>query len=272
VSDETGTTKRSEPMFNVPAAVLAVIAACVVVHVLRVYWLTDAQDEDLLLTFAFIPARYDHALALRLGIPDSIASDVWTFVSYAFIHGSWMHLAVNCIWLLPFGSALARRFGSVRFLAFFAATAIGGALAHLVTHLNAVAPVIGASGAISGFMAASTRFVFQRGGPLSFFATATDEAYRVPAAPLAVALRDRRVLVFLGAWFGLNILFGLGTLAMPGMAADQQIAWQAHIGGFFVGLLLFPLFDPVVVPTSLDGSGGEPSRASGETPPASTET
>jgi membrane associated rhomboid family serine protease len=273
VSEESGETRRSERIFNVPAVVLAVVAACVVVHVVRVYWLTDAQDDDFLGTFAFIPARYDHALALRMGIPDSLACDAWTFVTYAFIHGSWMHLAVNSIWLLPFGSALARRFGSVRFLAFFAATAVAGALAHLATHANAMQPVIGASGAISGFMAASTRFAFQRGGPLSFFAVNEDAAYRVPAAPLSVALRDRRIVIFLGAWFGLNILFGLGTLAVPGMNAEQEVAWQAHIGGFLAGLLLFPLFDPVVAPPSLDGSGGEDAPpATTETPPASTET
>ena len=250
-------TRRSEPIFNVPAIVLAVIVVCVFVHLVRVYWFTDADDDVFLGAFAFIPARYDHALALRMDIPDSWACDVWTFVTYAFIHGSWMHLTVNSVWLLPFGSALARRFGSLRFLAFFAATAVAGALAHLLTHPGAEQPVIGASGAISGFMAASTRFAFQRGGPLSFFGANNDDAYRVPAAPLAVALRDVRIVVFLGAWFGLNILFGLGTLAMPGI--DQQVAWQAHIGGFLAGLLLFPLFDPVVARPSLDGSGGEDS-------------
>jgi membrane associated rhomboid family serine protease len=255
-------TKRSEPMFNVPAIVLAVIAVCVLVHLLRVYWLTDAEDDAFLAYYAFIPARYDHALALRMGIPDGWACDLWTFVSYAFIHGSWMHLGVNCVWLLPFGSAVARRFGSFRFLAFFAATAIAGALAHLVTHLGAEQAVIGASGAISGFMAAATRFAFQRGGPLSFVG-ANDDAYRVPAMPLAAALRDRRIVLFLGLWFALNIVFGLGTLAMPGID-EQQVAWQAHIGGFLAGLLLFPLFDPVVAPAppTLDGSGGE------EQPPA----
>ena len=82
----------------------------------------------------------------------------------------------------------------------------------------------------------------------------------MPAAPLWVALRDRRIVVFLGAWFGLNILFGLGTLAVPGL--DQEVAWQAHIGGFLAGLLLFPLFDPAVAPPALDGSGGA------EQPPA----
>jgi membrane associated rhomboid family serine protease len=254
-------TKRSEPIFNVPAIVLAVIAVCVGVHLIRTYWFTDAQDEAFLGLYAFIPARYDHALALRMGIPDNWACDAWTFVTYAFIHGSWMHLLLNTVWLLPFGSAVARRFGSLRFLAFFAATAIAGALAHLVTHPGAEQLVIGASGAISGFMAAATRFAFQRNGPLSFIG-ADDEAYRVPAVPLAAALRDKRIVVFLGMWFGLNIVFGIGALAVPGI--DEQVAWQAHIGGFLAGLLLFPLFDPVAAsaPPTLDGSGGE------EQPPA----
>jgi membrane associated rhomboid family serine protease len=253
--------RRSERMFNVPAVILGVIAACVLVHLARVYLLTDDQDNDLLRYFAFIPARYNHLLAARLSVPDDWGADAWTFVTYAFIHGSAMHLIVNAVWLLPFGSALARRFGTARFLAFFAATAAAGALAHLVTHPGGEQPVIGASGAISGFMAAATRFAFQRGGPLGLLGGDDDARYRVPAAPLRVALRDTRIVVFLGAWFGLNILFGLGTLAVPGL--DQEVAWQAHIGGFLAGLLLFPLFDPVVVaPPALDGSEGE------DTPPA----
>jgi membrane associated rhomboid family serine protease len=58
-----------------------------------------------------------------------------------------------------------------------------------------------------------------------------------------VTLRDPRVLAFLAVWFGLNILFGIGSVSLT---EDQQsVAWQAHIGGFLAGLLLFPLFDPV---------------------------
>jgi membrane associated rhomboid family serine protease len=56
-------------------------------------------------------------------------------------------------------------------------------------------------------------------------------------------MRDRRVLTFLGVWFGLNLLFGL-TSGQTGLASGT-IAWEAHIGGFVAGLLLFPLFDPV---------------------------
>ena len=246
-------TRRSEPIFNVPAVVIAVIAACVFVHLARLY--SDETDEFFLATFAFIPARYDHLLAARMGIPDDWGADIWTFVTYAFIHGNATHLIVNAIWLLPFGSALARRLGAMRFLAFFAATAAAGAAFHLATNFDSPQPVIGASAAISGFMAASVRFAFQRGGPLDMLRGGDPESYRVPAVPLLAALRDRRIVVFLGAWFGLNILFGVGTLAMPGM--EQAVAWQAHIGGFLAGLILFALFDPVAAQQPESGSRGE---------------
>ena len=64
---------------------------------------------------------------------------------------------------------------------------------------------------------------------------------------VAVALRNPRVLAFVGVWFGLNLLFGIGSFAIVGV--DQSIAWEAHFGGFFAGLLLFSLFDPVAPQT-----------------------
>jgi len=244
--------QRREPIFNVPAAVIALVVVCVLVHLARVYLLTDDEDEQFLRMFAFIPARYDAARAAAGPFPGGWAADLWTFVTYAFIHGSVTHLAVNSVWLLPFGAAVARRFGAIRFLAFFAVTAAAGAAAHLLT---ADEPMVGASAAISGCMAASTRFAFRRGGPLDPARGPDAEPYQMPAMPLTVALRDRRIIVFIGAWLGLNLLFGLGAAALVGL--DEKIAWQAHIGGFLAGLLLFSLFDPVAAPQQLDGSPGE---------------
>jgi membrane associated rhomboid family serine protease len=235
--------RPSEPAFNVPPIVLALIAAFAFVHALRGLVLSPEEDIDFLLQFAFIPARYDPSLLAEGSFPGGAGAEVWTFVTYAFIHGDLTHFAVNSIWLLPFGSAVARRFGAARFLAFFAATAAAGAAAHLATHSRELLPMIGASAAISGFMAGSIRFVFQLGGPLGMFRRTDADAYRVPAAPLGAALRDPRILVFLAAWFGLNILFGLGSVGMLG--AEQTVAWQAHIGGFLAGLVFFALFDPV---------------------------
>ncbi len=232
----------SEPIFNVPAAVTATIAAVVLVHVLRAWVLTQEQDIELLLRFSFIPARYDATVLPQGSVPGGLGAEIWTFVTYAFIHGDFAHLALNSVWLLAFGTPVARRFGAMRFAAFFAVTAAAGAAAHLATHQNAFVPMVGASASISGFMAAAMRFAFQRSGPLGLLGR-DEQAYRVPALPLTAVLRDPRVLAFLGVWFALNLLFGLGSLSLDG--GEQAIAWQAHIGGFLAGLLAFALFDPV---------------------------
>ncbi len=243
--------KSSEPIFNIPAVVVGTIAVLAIIHLIRVFLLTSSEDLEVLLRFAFIPARFGTALAARGEFPGGFGADAWTFVTYALLHNDAVHLGVNVVWLLPFGSAVARRFGTWRFLLLFAVTAAAGAAFHLAAHRAQITMVgggdlvimIGASGAVSGFMAAAIRFAFQRGGPLEHWRTAGPESYRMPAAPLFVALRNPRVLLFLGIWFALNFLFGIGGALVPG--APQEIAWQTHIGGFLAGLLLFPVFDPV---------------------------
>jgi membrane associated rhomboid family serine protease len=229
-------------MFNVPAIVLATVAVLGLVHAVLYLLLNEQQTNSALITFAFIPARYD--LAVLSAEPWWIGwgAAVWTFVTYAFIHGDLNHLFFNLVWLLAFGTPVARRFGARRFVVFFLATAAAGALVHLATHYGERLPMIGASAAISGAMAAAMRFAFERGGPLGAIGMADDGAYRVPAAPLSRVLRDPRVLGFLLVWFGVNWLFGSGVVSMPGV--DQSVAWQAHVGGFLAGLFGFSLFDP----------------------------
>lgn len=228
-------------MLNVPPVVTLLLGAMVVVHAIRALVLGPDADVQILLLFSFIPARYDAAVSATA--PGGWGAEIWTFFTYAFLHGDLTHLTVNGVWLLAFGSAVARRFGALRALIFFLVTAAAGAAAHLVTHPSDYAPVVGASASISGFMAAAIRFVFQTGGPLGVFRAGSRGAYLAPAAALSVTLRDPRVLAFLAVWFGLNILFGLGSLSLTD--EQQSVAWQAHIGGFVAGLLLFPLFDPV---------------------------
>jgi membrane associated rhomboid family serine protease len=240
---------RREPMLNVPAVVVALLVGLVLIHGLLVLVLTPEQTTEFLLLFAFIPARYDASVLPDVAWPGGWAADIWTFVTYALIHGDLTHLIVNSVWLLAFCSPLARRFGALRFMAFMAATAAAGAAAHLVTHFGELLPVIGISASISGAMAAAMRFAFQRGGPLGAWRGGED-AYRVPAAPLAACLRDPRVLGFLLAWFGVNLLFGF--ISIGGGGVDQAVAWQAHIGGFLAGLLAFAAFDPIPMATGVD--------------------
>jgi membrane associated rhomboid family serine protease len=236
-------TKTSEPIFNVPPIILAIIGICLLLLAGEDFLLSTEEDITFLYYFAFVPARYDSSLLPAGSFPGGAGAQIWTFVTYALIHGDITHLGMNSIWFLPFGSAVARRFGNLRVIGFFVVTAAAGALAHLVTHWGELMPMIGASAAVSGFMAGAIRFAFQQGGPLTVFRSEDPTAYLVPAAPLSAALRDPRILIFLVAWFGLNLLFGIGSVGVP--RGDQSIAWQAHIGGFAAGLLLFRLFDPV---------------------------
>jgi membrane associated rhomboid family serine protease len=243
-----------EPIFNVPPVVVGLVACLCLIHVLVAFVLPAEESEALLELFAFEPLRYHATIVLDAPPPGGGAADVWTFVTYAFFHVNLTHLVFNLIWLVAFGTPVARRFGAWRFLAFYAFTAATGALAHLVSHIGENAPTIGASAAVLGMMAAAMRFVFQRGGPLGLLRLGEAETYRVPAKPLVALLRDPRVLLFGLVWFGFNALLGLPLFAMPGF--EQGVAWQAHIGGFVGGLLAFAAFDPVrAVPE--DGSGAD---------------
>jgi membrane associated rhomboid family serine protease len=229
-----------EPILTLPPALTAYVLLLAIIH-LRV--LLPLEWEDWTIdVFGFIPKRYDSAL-VNLTFPGGEGAKVWSFVTYSLLHANLSHIGFNVLWLLPFGSALARRFGAVRFFLFMAVTAVAGALAHLVTHEHAVAPMIGASASVSGTMAAAIRFAFVQGSFLSFSRGDADAAAKVPALSLWRALRNPRVVAFLAVWFGVNIIFGVGSIAIGTDGAS--VAWQAHIGGFFAGLILFSLFDPV---------------------------
>jgi membrane associated rhomboid family serine protease len=243
---------REQRILNVPPVVMVLVAMLGLVHAVLFLALTPEQTDQALLLFAFIPARYDASVTTDIVWPGGWPADVWTFVTYALIHGDLSHLIFNAVWLLAFGSPVARRFGPWRFLIFMATAAAAGAAVHLATHFGELLPMIGASAAISGAMGAATRFVFQPGGPLAMWRDAQAD-YRVPALTLTASLRDPRVLAFLLVWFGSNLLFGLGSIGMPGV---QQIAWQAHIGGFFAGLVAFALFDPIPLGPSAGPKGG----------------
>lgn len=216
-----------EPVFTLPAVVVALIAACAVIHFVRAVLITPDTDMSLLLRFAFWPIRYSGGYDLD---PYAFISPV----SYSLLHGGVAHLGVNMIWLAAFGSPLAARIGTQRFLLFWIATTLGAAGLHFALHADSVVPLVGASGAISGMMGAAARFAFRidRSSGRSAFA----------GAPLGIGavLSTRQTLTFLLVWMVVNVVTGLG-FGTSGM--ESQIAWEAHIGGFAIGFFGLRLFD-----------------------------
>lgn len=220
-------SRRREPMFNLPTVVLVIIGLCVGVYGLQAYVLDGNQNLMLLYNAAFIPVLYTG----QYGFDWFLLSRPFT---YTFLHGSFAHVAINMVWLAAFGPPLANRFGALRFAFFFAITGLAGAALFWVIHPFMEAPLVGASGAISGMMGAAARFGFQmdRSSRTSAFAGAP--------LPFSAVLRSRSVMTFLAVWMVINLVTGLVGL---GAGGSDQIAWEAHIGGFLVGFFGVRLFD-----------------------------
>lgn len=216
-----------EPVFNLPAVIIAIVAVCFGVHLVRLYLLTQQQDIELLIRTAFIPVRYSGQYDL----------DFYAFSSpftYTFLHGGWAHLIVNMVWLVAFGSPLANRIGAMRFILFFAFTGLAAAFFFFAIHPTMQAPLVGASGSISGMMGAAARFAF------SIDRSTGKGAFGGAPLPFSAVLRSRATLSFLAVWMVINIVTGVVGF-VPGN--DSQIAWEAHIGGFLAGFLCLRLFD-----------------------------
>lgn len=232
-----------EPILNIPGVLTLVLALLVAVHVGRLL-LSQDMDVEILVRFAFIPARY--ADGLGEGWPGGAGAAIWSFATYAALHGDVTHLGVNSVWLLAFGSPVAWRFGGPRFLLFLLVTAVGGSALHLVTHWGEALPMIGASAAVSGLTAAALRFIFVLGGPLGAFRLRGPDAFRMPAMTLPAMFSHPQSLGFMLVWLAINLVYGAGASVIDPSGAS--IAWEAHIGGFVMGLLAFPLFDPPARP------------------------
>src|SRR5262249_12086554 len=159
------------------------------------------------------PGRYDSSILATEPWTTGWGAAVWSFVTYAFIHSNLSHLFFNLIWLFAFGSAVARRFGTTRFVLFFLTACAAGAATHLVTHYGELVPMVGASAGISGAMGAVLRFVFGSGGQLNVLVEPDGEIRHARAIPLAQMVRNRRVLLILGISIGVYVLFGLQIFA-----------------------------------------------------------
>jgi membrane associated rhomboid family serine protease len=216
-----------QPIFRAPAVVPLLIGVLLTIH--AGLWLAG-QDWQIwaLYAFSFIPAR----LGGGTPIPMIPGSQAWSFLTYAFLHANAAHVLFNSLWLLIFGTV-----GALRFLLLSSLSAIGGALATLALHWGEGVIVVGASGAVSGLMAAAVPVMYGRGmrwgTPL-----AGDPHYAQPL-PFGGLLHHRGALIFMVIFVIITLLSGatgyLGNSFVPG----STIAWEAHLGGFATGLAGF---------------------------------
>jgi membrane associated rhomboid family serine protease len=219
-----------EPVFEAPFVVFALIGSIVLAHVVRIS-LAPALSEEIIARFGFIPARVSEAfLAGHHGDAGAwLQSVLLPFGTYIFLHANLTHLALNCLWLLAFGPAVARRTGAIGFLGLFLLCGIAAAIFHMAVNWGSADVVIGASGAVAGLMGAAVRLV-RFSDPLGQQET-----------PVLLPLWSRQVLSFSAIWMLVNVVAGVtGIGTGPGV---QLVAWQAHIGGYAAGLFSAGLFD-----------------------------
>jgi membrane associated rhomboid family serine protease len=148
-----------QPIFRSPAVVLWLIGGLAALHLARISR-PAYQADALVYEYGLYPLRYSRAfLESHMANPRTLWERAVPFVSYLGLHGSWTHLVINCLWLLAFGPIVARRFGSVLFLFFFLVCGLAAAAFYIALNWASPVPVVGASGAISGLMAAAVRML-----------------------------------------------------------------------------------------------------------------
>lgn len=189
-----------EKMFNVPPVTLALVFAVVAAHVFRV--IEPYPIERLIINrYAFLPAAFWHNPVPHL----------YTLVTYAFLHGGWLHLAVNATGLLAFGSAAERAFGRMRMGIILLIGTVAGVLGHAALFYNSDVGLIGISAGVSALF----------------------------GAVLLLINRGKSMVSVIVVFIAVNA--AIGTVGMPN-EPDMAIAWQAHVAGFLSGLASAWLF------------------------------
>jgi rhomboid family protein len=170
-------------------------------------------------------------------------SPIWlTLFSSMFMHGGWLHIGGNMLFLFIFGDNIEKAYGHAKYVVFYLICGIIASLAHVLSQPDSIIPSLGASGAISGVMAAY----------LVLFPT---NRVKVLLALGVVLLRPIMVpaVVMIGVWALLQFVNGLGSIAVTDQTSG--VAYWAHIGGFIAGLVITFLSKPF-----LDRAGAARSR------------
>jgi len=207
---------------GVPIVTWALIALNVVAFLLEINRPSEAALQTFIEQWGVVPNEY----AAGRDLAPLIAAPFWsTLFTSMFLHGGWLHLGGNMLYLWIFGDNIERAMGAAKFLIFYVVCGLAASAAHILFNMQSGIPAVGASGAISGVL----------GGYLLMF----------PQNRVRVLTRAGIVhvpaLVVLGFWIVLQVINGFGAMATTSESGGG-IAFMAHIGGFVAGLVLVKLF------------------------------
>lgn len=228
------------PTRSTPVITYGLIAANVLVFLYQQF----AGGDAMTFQYGMIPFRVTNAAPLpvgesaralqmaqefaRLATQYNLTPSWLTLFTSMFLHGSWMHLIGNMVFLAIFGNNIEDVLGKVKFLVFYLLCGAIAAGAQIATDVHSVIPTVGASGAIAGVLG-GYYLLFPRSRVTCLFFFIIITVIELPAS------------LVLGIWFIMNLLMGLkgwGMLAKGG----GGVAYAAHIGGFAAGYLLIRLF------------------------------
>lgn len=189
--------------------------------------LTAANTDDFINLFALIPYDVTNGIVLA---PPSPPVPALTIVTSMFVHGGFLHIGFNMLFLFVFGPTIEYLSGHLRFLAFYLLAGIVGGLLQIVVDPGSHVPEIGASGAIAGVL----------GAYIVRYPTARVNTI-VPIGCFPLFLRLPAALV-IGLWAVVQFMNGFGSLSSQAAAAQGGTAYWVHIGGFTTGVLTIGLF------------------------------
>jgi membrane associated rhomboid family serine protease len=206
-----------------PVVTFGLIALNVVAFLIELTQPSEGALQSFIQAWGVVPREYSAARDLPPTIPLPFWSTLFTSM---FLHGGWMHLGGNMLYLWIFGDNLEKVMGNVRFLIFYLVCGLAASFAHIFFGPGSNIPAVGASGAISGVL----------GGYLLLF----------PRNNVRVLTRGGiahvPAIFVLGFWIVIQMINGIGSMAATTETAG--VAYMAHIGGFVAGLALVKLMVP----------------------------
>ena len=212
----------NNPTETFPFLTIGIIVVSVLVFIWQIS-LHESAQQSVAYSLGTVPALlFDGP---QINISNLLAPSSLTLFTSMFLHGGWMHLLGNMLYLWIFGNNIEDTLGHKRFLIFYIMAGLAAALSHALLNPASTLPMIGASGAISGIL----------GAYLVLF----PKAKILVAIPLGIFIPVIRIpaIYVLGFWFILQIINSVLIDTSGG-----GVAWGAHIGGFVAGIILLPFF------------------------------